>query len=98
MISSYLNQAATWYKKTGQDGYGKSTYDAGTVIKVRWEPRVRLIRDKAGKEIAAEARVFCQEAVAVDDQLAYGGTTRTVLLSTEVVGLNGQVSHREVYV
>lgn len=98
MIAAYLNQTATLYRKTGQDAYGKPTYDAGTTVKVRWQGRLKLVRDKTGKEVVAESQVWLRETVAVDDKLTYGGRDYIVLAVTEEVGLDGTVSHRVAYV
>lgn len=98
MIRNYLNQIAVWKKKTGQDGYGEPIFADPVTIKVRWEGRRRLVRDKTGKEVVSESEVICIEDVRPDDVLAYGGREWVVIAVGEAPGLSGSISHREVAV
>jgi len=98
MIEAYSNQTATLYRRTGQDAYGRPMYDAGTPVKMRWEGRIKLIRDRTGKEVVSESRVFLREAIAAGDKFTYNDRDYIVLAVTEAVGLDGQIDHRVAYV
>ncbi|MCL5291281.1 MAG: hypothetical protein M1548_01960, partial [Actinobacteria bacterium] len=64
MDSMFFQQTAAWKKKTGQDEFGKPTFAAATNIKVRWEPRQRIVANQAGKQVVSTAEIFCLEAIA----------------------------------
>jgi hypothetical protein len=95
MIGDYLNQTATWHRVTGQDGYGEPTYESKT-IPVRWEGKRRLVRDKEGREVVSEARVFCTAPVQEGDLLEYAGRKWPVITVASVPGLDGATNHHEV--
>ena len=95
MIMGYLNQTATWHYVTGQNSYGEPTFSSKT-ISVRWEGKRRLVRDKDGREVVSEARVFCADVVQPGDELEYGGRSWPVIAVSTVPGLDGAENHREV--
>lgn len=97
MIKDYLNQTATWHYVTGQNEYGEPQTSSKS-IKVRWEGKRRLVRDKDGREVVSEARVFCIDPVKPGDELEYGGRRWPVIAVSCVPGLNGAISHYEVAV
>lgn len=98
MIDVYLNQTATWRQATGQNEYGEPTFADPVSIKVRWEGKRRLVRDKDGREVVSEARVLCTEPVQPGDLLEYDGRAWPVIAVLTVPGLDGTESHREVAV
>lgn len=95
MIADYLNQTATWKKVTGYNEFAEPITTSQT-IKVRWEGKRRLVRDKQGQEVISEARFFCLEEVQPGDIVEYGGKGWTVIAVTEIPDLDGQVIYREV--
>ena len=95
MIGAYLNQTATWHYATGHDDYNKPITSSKS-IPVRWEGKRRLVRDKEGREVVSEARVFCTANVKAGDRLEYGGRQWPVIAVSIVPGLNGAEDHREV--
>jgi hypothetical protein len=94
MIKDYLNQTAIWHYVTGQNEYGEPQTSSKT-IKVRWEGKRRLVRDKEGREVVSEARVFCTEAAKPGDELEFDGRSWPVIAVSTVPGLDGIDSHRE---
>lgn len=94
MITGYLNQTATWKRVVGLNMYGEPEMEEQE-IKVRWEGKRRLVRDKEGREVVSEARVFCTEAVKPGDALEYDGRSWPVIAVSTVSGLDGAESHRE---
>lgn len=97
MISDYLNQTATWFKAGDPDAYGAPSYTEQE-IKVRWEFKRRLVRNKEGIEVVSECRVFCQESVKAGDKLAYEGVNYPVINYSILSTLNGSELYREVSV
>ncbi len=98
MITCYLNQTATWKRKTGNNEYGEPEFAASVDISVRWEGRRRLVRDRQGKEVISESEVFCVENIQPDDILTYGGRDWPVIAVSEIPDLSGNVMFREVAV
>ncbi|MTV47758.1 hypothetical protein GJ688_02015 [Heliobacillus mobilis] len=97
MIRAYLNQKAIWRQVTGKD-INNDPKTEDKEIAVRWEGRRRLVRDKRGQEVVSEARVYCLEPVQPGDFLIWQGVDWPVIAVSEVPGLGGKVSHREVAV
>lgn len=95
MIEQYLNQTATWKQATGLNEYGEPIITSQT-IKVRWEGKRRLVRDKQGQEVVSEARVFCLEPVQPGDILMYNGKEWPVIAVSEIPDLDGNIIYREV--
>lgn len=97
MIKDYLNQTITWKRVIGRNMYGEPETEEKE-IKVRWEGKRRLVRDKDGQEVVSEARVFCIEPVKPGDILKYEDRDWPVISVSIVPGLDGSESHREVAV
>lgn len=98
LINTYLNQTVIWRQATGQNEYGETTFAVPVTIKVRWEGKRRLVRDKEGREVVSEARVFCTETVKPGDLLEHDGREWPVITVFVVPRLNGAESHKEVAV
>ena len=97
MVKDYLNQTATLKITTGYDGYGDPITEE-RAIPVRWEGKRRLVRDSQGREVISEARFFCLEKVKPDDIAEYAGAEWRVITVSEIVDLDGNLSHYEVAV
>lgn len=97
MVKDYLNQTAILKATTGYDGYGDPITETKT-IPVRWEGKRRLVRDSQGREVISEARFFCLERVKPDDLVEYSGEEWKVIAVSEIVDLDGNISHYEVAV
>lgn len=94
-ITGMLNQTANWKHVTGQNEYGEPTF-VDSVIKVRWESKQRVSRNKHGEEVISEARAFCLEAVKSGDVLEYQNQEWPVISVCEATDLDGNVLCREV--
>ena len=94
MFDIYLNQVAIWKHVIGQNEWGRLTTESKQ-IKVRWEGKRRLVRNKQGQELISEARFFCLEDVQAGDLMEYGGREWTVITVSEVVDLDGNLIYRE---
>lgn len=98
MIEAYLNQTAIWHQVTGKNAHAEPIFADPVNIKVRWEGKRRLVRNKDGHEIVSEARVFCLEAIKPEDLIEYDDRKWPVITASPIPGLDGEVSHREVAV
>jgi hypothetical protein len=94
MIAEYLNQTATWKRVIGENEWAEPITETQT-IKVRWEGKRRLVRDKKGQEIVSEARFFCLEDVQTGDIIEYEGREWTILTVSEKVDFDGNLIYRE---
>ncbi len=94
-MKGYFNQTALWRRITGYNDYGEPIFSS-TLIKVRWEERQQITRDKYGENVVSEARAFCTEPVQIGDRLIYNDQEWTVINVRDGVGLNGNVVFREV--
>jgi hypothetical protein len=97
MIEGYLNQRAVWKRVVRLNEYGEPVTKQKK-IKVRWEGKRRLVRDKDGQEVVSEARVFCIEPVKPGDKLEYAGREWPVIAVSTVPDLDGKEARREVVV
>lgn len=95
MIADYLNQTVVLKKVVGLNEAAEPITEDHP-IKVRWEGKRRLVRDKQGQEVVSEARFFCLEEVSPGDIVEYGGREWLVIAVTEIPDLDGQVIYREV--
>ncbi|MGE5572939.1 MAG: hypothetical protein ACM3ZU_07985 [Bacteroidota bacterium] len=96
MIERFLNQSAIWRHVIDRDGHAQPVHDSDVVIRVRWEGKRRLVRDRRGQEVVSEARMFCLEPVQPGDEIEYAGRRWTAIAVSEMAGLDGEVLYREV--
>lgn len=97
MVEDYLNQTAILKTTTGYDKYCDPIVEEKT-IPVRWEGKRRLVRNSQGQEVVSKARFFCLETVKPDDIAEYNGNEWPVITVSEIVDLDGNLSHYEVAV
>jgi hypothetical protein len=99
-LAAMLNQDATWWEKTGEDGYGKPFFSAPQVIKCRWEDWRSLLISPTMEEVRITARVFLNFAPSEGDYVCLGISTETnplevsnaraVLRVTGMTSIDGQ--------
>lgn len=70
-----LNQTATYWAKTGNDGVGWFTFSTPTILACRWEDKNEVITDAEGKEIISDAKVFLGQDVVLSGFLYLGVST-----------------------
>lgn len=98
MLRDYLNQATKWYKKTGQDVYGKPIFSMPVNINCRFEGGMKLIKDKTGKDAVSQGVFYVADKVGLDDKLEYDGKQYTVMNYADMIGLDGNFEYRKVWV
>lgn len=86
MYTSMLNQTATWWKKTGQDGYNKPIFDSPKGLACRWEEGQSLSRNMNWEAEILSARVFLSSQVFVGDYLCLGTSTEINPFEVDIAG------------
>lgn len=97
-MKEYFNQNVKWYRKTGNNAYGQPVYAPAVEIKCRYEERMKLIRDKQGKESVSQGVFYLKEKVGLDDKLEYEGKQYNVMNYSDTVDLDGVFLFRKVWV
>ncbi|KRQ86051.1 hypothetical protein ABG79_02183 [Caloramator mitchellensis] len=97
-MKEYFNQKVKWYKKTGNNAYGQPIYAPAVEIPCRYEERMKLIRDKQGKESVSQGTFYLIEKVGLDDKLEYEGKQFNVMNYSDTVNLDGVFLFRKVWV
>ena len=68
----YTEDLSYWAAADPKDTYGKPTFSLPVIIKGRWEDKVELIIDAAGREIRARSRIWLLQSVSIGDYLFRG--------------------------
>jgi hypothetical protein len=103
VIDAYLNQTVIWKQKVDTNTYAEPVFAPDQPIRVRWEPRNRLISDRRAiggevRQVTSQARVYCREDVKLGDHLVFNGAEWPVLSVDPQPGLFGDMVFREVMV
>ena len=100
MIEDYMNQVIEMMEAPdGYDAYGKPKYKlVASDVPCTWQGKVKLVPDKTGKEVIAQAEIRTQTEVSVDYRLTYQGKPYTVISVREAVGMDGELDYRQGYV
>ena len=51
VLTLFLRQEITYWKKTGVDGFNEESYAAPVTLKARWEDRSSVVLNNLGVEI-----------------------------------------------
>jgi len=62
-----MKQNITWWQKTGQSGFGLSTFEDPIVVKGRWQEQGEMITDTSGKQVFSTAQVFVPSNREIDE-------------------------------
>ncbi|TCS78780.1 hypothetical protein [Tepidibacillus fermentans] len=95
MIKDYLNQTATLKTTTGYNEYGEPVSSTKTIF-CRFEMKRKLVRDKQGNQVVSEATMYCIDSIGPDDRVVYNGKEYVVITVSEIVDLDGKITHYEV--
>lgn len=71
-ITRGLNQKATYWAKTGKNGFNEPTFAAPVVVTCRWQDKTDLIRNTQGKEVASSAVVYVDRVLSAEGYLLLG--------------------------
>ena len=68
-------QGVTWWKKSGRDSFGASTYDIPVCFKGRWEKKQEIFIDSVGEETRSDSVVWTPCNVFIGDFIHLGAST-----------------------
>jgi hypothetical protein len=70
-----LKQQATYFAPSTNDGFGRTTVDAGTLVTVRWQDASVLFRSVENQEETSSAIVYMSDATVPRGWLVLGDET-----------------------
>lgn len=70
-----MNQDATYYPPTGQDGFSDLSFGAGVAIKCRWQDKAEMFRDTQSREVVSSSVVYPAYDCAVGGKIGLGTAT-----------------------
>ena len=100
-LNRYLNQTATWSKRTGINDYGEPVYELQSEpLTCRMEKRIRNVTDNTGREIVSTMTIYiAPDRVESADKLAGDRIAgMTIQQVTELTDAYGTVIGYEVIV
>ena len=68
----HMRDDATFWPRSGNDGFGGVEYDAPIAVKCRWQDQQVLARDAEGNEFTSSAIVYTAQALAPEGRVALG--------------------------
>lgn len=71
-VDSICAQTAVYWGNPIADGFGGKAYTDIREIKVRWDGKQELIKDKEGKEVMSHAEITVTEDLSLDGLLRLG--------------------------
>lgn len=92
-----LNQLVMLQIKTGKSGYGTNIYANPVPVNVRWEDKIKIIKNQDGEEVVSSAFVLAMNPMRADDVLIHDGTEWPIQHAEPVPGFDGNTHHWEVY-
>ena len=90
-----MKQSVALKQKLGVNDSNEATYKRIN-IRCRIEFKQKLVRDKEGKEIVSNARMFTQYPIKLDDRIEYQGKDWTVISISNQTDLDGKTGYYEV--
>jgi len=72
LIDRMRQQDAIYWSPLGNDGFGNKTYNAPVQLRVRWEKKREMVRDKNGQEVISQAIVYPPTELDLDGFLFEG--------------------------
>jgi hypothetical protein len=98
MINDYLKDEATIYHRTGRDGYGAPTFNAGTIVATRYEliNKLRYQETPPSDKLMADVKAFFETDVTIenDDRVVIAGVNYKVV-DVSLKRFIDEVSHKE---
>lgn len=77
MLIGSLNQTATYWAKSGKDGFGKLTFSSPVEIQVRWQDKQELFINSNGKEELSQTVIYLDQDIYSDDYFYLGSSAIT---------------------
>jgi hypothetical protein len=97
MIDDYLTHTATWRIPGGYNQYNEPEDPVDTEIRGRWEGHRNLVRDAQGNQVVSEGKFYTTALIDTGHSLLFpDGSEWPVINVSEMSGLDGKASHREL--
>ena len=90
MLKNYTNQALTRKSQTAIDEYGSPTYSS-TTIQGRFEYKRKMIRNRDGREVLSQARIFTESAIRPGDVITFDSRDFPIIDVFNVYDLDGNL-------
>lgn len=97
MLDEYMNQIIQIKSVLGKDEYGDIQTETKT-IKGRLQFKHKIVVNAEGQQVTSSATLYAKENLKLTDFILYKGKEFQIIAISEVVGLDGNIEFREVYV
>ena len=68
-----MNLDATyWAPSAGSDGFSRPAFEDGVAVRVRWQDKAEVFRDREGRELTSSAVVYPDQSVSPGGFMALG--------------------------
>lgn len=97
MLTEYTNQLIQIKQIIGKDEYGDIQTEIET-IKGRLQFKHKIVVNAEGQQVTSSATLYTKENLKLSDFIIYNGKEFKIIAISEIVGLDGNVEFREVYI
>ncbi len=97
MLDMYTNQEVKIRRVVGKDEYGDIQTETKT-IKGRLQFKHKIVVNAEGQQVTSSATLYTKENLKMTDFIVYNNKEFQVIAISEIVGLDGNIEFREVYV
>lgn len=97
MLDVYTNQEVKIKRVLGKDEYGDVQTEIKT-IKGRLQFKHKIVVNAEGQQVTSSATLYTKSDLKLSDFILYNGKEFRIIAISEIVGLDGNVEFREVYI
>ncbi|WP_416199096.1 MAG: hypothetical protein ACFWUA_05205 [Sporanaerobacter sp.] len=97
MLDEYTNQDIKIKQIIGKDEYGDIQTEIKT-IKGRLQFKNKIVANAEGQQVTSSATLYTKENLKLTDYIVYNNKEFKIIAISEIVGLDGNIEFREVYV
>ena len=97
MLDVYTNQEVKIKRVLGKDEYGDVQTEIKT-IKGRLQFKHKIVVNSEGQQVTSSATLYTKENLKLSDYILYNDKEFKIIAISEIVGLDGNVEFREVYI
>lgn len=97
MLDMYTNQEVKIKRVVGKDEYGDIQTEIET-IKGRLQFKHKIVVNTEGQQVTSSATLYTKENLKMTDFIVYNNKEFQIIAISEIVGLDGNIEFREVYV
>jgi hypothetical protein len=97
MLDEYTNQLIQIKSIVGKDEYGDIQTEIKT-IKGRLQFKNKIVANAEGQQVTSSATLYTKENLKLTDYIVYNNKEFKIIAISEIVGLDGNIEFREVYV